>query len=100
MVVYAVDELWQLDLVDLSKLAGENDGHKLILSIINMLPKYDWLLPLKSKHANEIKGTLNKLFEQTRRRPAIAQTDKGKEFLNVYVQNFLKKYNIRFFTTF
>ena len=27
VIVYAIHELWQLDLVDLSKLARENDGH-------------------------------------------------------------------------
>ena len=56
VIVYAIDELWQLDLVDLSKLARENDGHKFILSIIDVLLKYGWLLPLKSKHGAEIKG--------------------------------------------
>ena len=50
VVVYAMDELRQLDLVDLSKLARENDGYKFILFVIDVLSKYGWLLPLKSKH--------------------------------------------------
>ena len=100
VIVYAIDELWQLDLVDLSKLARENDGHKFILSIIDVLSKYGWLLLLKSKHGAEIKGAPTRLFKQTKRRPAMVQTDKGTEFLNSQVQNFLKKYQINFFTTF
>ena len=100
MIVYAVDELWQLDLVDLSKLVRKKDGHKFILSIIDLLSKCGWLLPPKSKHGNEIEGALSKLFEQTKRRPVMVQTDKGTEFLNSHVQNFFKKYQIRFFTTF
>ena len=43
VIVYAIDELWQLDLVDLSKLVRENDGRKFILSNIDMLSKYGWL---------------------------------------------------------
>ena len=39
VVVYAIDELWQLDLVDLSKLARENGGYKFILSIVDVLSK-------------------------------------------------------------
>ena len=70
------------------------------MSIIDVLSKYGWLLPLKSKHGNEIKGALTKLFEQTKRRPVMVQTDKGTEFLNSHVQNVFKKYQIRFFTTF
>ena len=64
VIVYAIDELWQLDLVGLLKLARENDGHKFILSIIDVLSKYGWFLTLKSKHGNEIKGGLTELFEQ------------------------------------
>ena len=60
MIVYAIDELWQFDLVDLSKPARENDGHKFILSTVDVLSKYGWLLPLKSKHGNEIKAALTK----------------------------------------
>ena len=100
MIVYVIDELWQLDLVDLLKLARENDGHKFILCIIDVLSKYRRFLPLKSKHGNKIKGALTKLFEQRKRRPVMVQTDKGTQFLNSPVQNFLKKYQIRFFTTF
>ena len=36
--VYVIDELWQLDLADLSKLARENDGHK-FMSIIDVLSR-------------------------------------------------------------
>ena len=44
VIVYAIDKLWQLDLVDLSKLARGNDGHKFILSITDVLSKYGWFL--------------------------------------------------------
>ena len=100
VVVYAIDELRQLDLVDLSKLARENDGYKFILSVIDVLSKYGWLLPLKSKHGEEIKVELTKLLEKTKRRPVMIQTDKGTEFMNLPLQNFLKKHYIKFFTTF
>ena len=39
VIVYAIDELWQLDLADLLKIAREDDGHQFILSIIDVLPK-------------------------------------------------------------
>ena len=65
-----------------------------------MLSKYSWLSPLKSKHGSEMKGVPTKLFGKTKTRPVMVQTDKGTEFLNLHVQNFLKKYQIRFFTTF
>ena len=59
MIAYAKDELWRLGLVDLSKLPRENDVHRFILSIINVLSKYGWLLPLKSKRGHGIKKSAN-----------------------------------------
>ena len=38
VIVYVIDELWQLDLADLSKLARENDDHK-FMSIIDVLSR-------------------------------------------------------------
>ena len=52
------------------------------------------------KFGHETKGALNRLFKQTKRRLVIVQTDKGTKFWNSEVQNFLKKYQIKFFTTF
>ena len=43
VIVDATGELWQLDILDLSTLARENDGHNLIFSIIDLLSKYGWL---------------------------------------------------------
>ena len=59
MIAYAKDELWRLGLADLSKLPRENDVHRFILSIINVLSKYGWLLPLKSKRGHDIKKSAN-----------------------------------------
>ena len=99
VVVHSIDELWQMDLVDLSKLSKKNDGYKFILTVIDVLSKYAWLLPLKSKNGKELKLAMDTLFEKVKRRPQFIQTDKGTEFLNFHIQNLFKSYNIKFFTT-
>ena len=99
VLVHSIDELWQMDLVDLSKLSKKNDGYKFILSVIDVLSKYAWLVPLKSKNGKELKIAMDTLFAKTKRRPQIIQTDKGKEFLNFHIQNLFRSYNINFFTT-
>ena len=70
------------------------------MSFIDVLSNHGWLLRLKSKYGNEIKGALTKLCEQTKIRPVLVQIDKETEFLDSHVQNLLKKYQIRLFTTF
>ena len=39
-MVHQIDEQWQIDSVDMSKLSKHNDGFKFIMVVIDILPKY------------------------------------------------------------
>ena len=41
VVVYQIDEQWQIHLVDMSKLSKHNDGFKFIMVVIDILSRYD-----------------------------------------------------------
>lgn len=99
VIVYDIDEQWQLDLVDLSKLSKYNSGYKYLLVCIDVFSKYAWIKPLKSKSAHELDDALQKVFLQDNRQPLMIQTDKGTEFLNSTVKSMLKKKHIKLFTT-
>ena len=99
VLVYEIDEQWQADLVDLSKLSKKNSGYKFILVIIDILSKYVWLRPLKSKKGSELKEAIEDVLEKSGRKPRILQSDKGTEYRNSLVQSLLQKRNIKFITT-
>lgn len=99
VVVHGIDELWQMDLVDLSKLSRFNKNYKYLLTAIDVFSKFAWVLPLKTKSASDMKRVFEDLFTRTRRRPKFIQTDAGTEFLNSAVQTILKQSNIKFYTT-
>ena len=94
----SIDEQWQADLCDMSFKAEDNDDHTFILTCIDCFSKYAWAIPLKSKHADEILRAFKEILKSGRK-PKRLQTDKGKEFLNTKVQNFLRQHEIQFFTT-
>ena len=100
VVVFEIDEQWQADLVDMSKLSKKNKGYKFLLVCIDVLSKYAWLRPLKSKTGLAIKNALKDIFVSDQRIPQVLQTDKGKEFLNSEVNGLLKKYGVKLVTTF
>ena len=52
-MVHQIDEQWHINLVDMSKLSNHDDGFKFIMVVIDILSKYGWLEPLKSKHGIE-----------------------------------------------
>ena len=99
VVVHRVDEQWQADLVDLQKLARLNKGYKYLLVCIDILSKFAWIRPLKTKSGSEIEEAFRDIFSKGRK-PLILQTDRGKEFLNRHVQKLFKDKNIKFFTSY
>lgn len=93
-----VDEQWQGDLVDLTKLAKYNDQHKFIFTVIDILSKFAWAVPMKTKSGDDTMKAL-KIILKTGRKPQKLQTDQGTEFTNKKFQKLLDKQGIMFFTT-
>ena len=89
-----------MDLVDLQKLAKYNKGYKYLLTVIDVLSKYAWVEPLKSKSATAMVEALKRLWTKLGSRlPQKVQTDSGSEFYNSRVQSFFKKHGVNHFST-
>ena len=99
VIVSSIDHQWQMDLADLSHLVKSNNGYKYLLGCIDVLSKYAWVVPLKSKHAKSVLNALKSILKEGGRKPRKLQSDKGTEFTNATVQNYLKSKSIHFFTT-
>ena len=91
--VAGVDDQWQADLVDMQALSRENNGTKYLLTCIDVFSKYAWVVPIRDKSAGVELEALKDLLQQAApRRPHRFQTDKGREFLNTQVQDFLRSH--------
>jgi len=99
IMVYRIDEQWEVDLADLVADIDVNDGWRYLFCCIDVLSKYAWVIPLKTKSAPSLVEGFEKLFSSTERRPETIRADKGGEFVNKKVHAYLKKKNIRFFTS-
>lgn len=98
VVVYFIDQQWQADLVDLISLQQHNQGFRYILTCIDILSKFAWAIPLKTKRGEDIVSAFRTIFST--RKPKCLQTDQGTEFKNSKFQKLLKKKGVRFFTTY
>ena len=99
-IVGDIDKQWQADLADVSSLSRHNTGTTFILTVIDCFSKFAWAIPLKKKDAPSVLKGFKILFEQSRpRKPLRLQTDKGKEFLNKPLQEYLKERGIQHFVT-
>ena len=96
VIAFSKDSLWQMDLVDVSKLAYCNEGIKYLITCIDVFSKFAWCIPIKNKNSDSvIEGFKNILF--CGRKPKKLQTDKGKEFLNKNFKTLLDNKNIHLY---
>jgi len=82
--------------VDMQEWASENKGYKYMLNIIDVFSKYAWSFPIKDKRGK----TVLDAFKQIQRKPKHLWVDKGKEFYNKDIDQWLQKNNITRYSTY
>lgn len=90
---------FQSDLVDMREWSDENDDFKWLLMTIDVFSKMGWAIPVKTKSGANILQAFQTLFEEKTKPPDKLQTDKGTEFKNALVQNYLKSKGITWFAS-
>ena len=98
VIVSHIDSQWDGDLMDMSSLAKYNNHYRYILLLIDIFSRFVWAVPLKNKSAIEVVKGLKRLFD-TGRKPKLLRTDRGREFVNKAVKDFLNLHNVKFFTS-
>lgn len=96
--VYALDELIQMDLADMSNLRNYNRGVTFLLFIIESLSRLLYVYPLKNKTCTSVANALETYFKQARL-PWKLLTDKDKSFFCKDVQRVLNSRDIVHYTT-
>ena len=80
IIVRGYDDLWQTDIVEMRPYSGFNRGHHYILTVIDVLSKYAWVVPLKSKGESVTANAIAEIIRESGRCPKNLQTDRGKNF--------------------
>lgn len=99
VVVGGIDETWQADLVDMQKYSQLNKGFNFLLTVIDVVSKFAWTIPIKHKSGQDVTAALESIFK-TKRIPKKIQADDGIEFYNKNVKNLLKKHKIKLYSTY
>ena len=97
--VYHIDEIWSLDILDLKDYGPENNrGYRYVLVTIDNFSRFGWTIPLKNKNAQTIKDSFENILINSKRKPSLIESDRGKEFYNNLFQDFLNKNNIKLYS--
>ena len=76
-----------------------NKGIKYLLSAIDLVSKYAWVIPVKDKKSTSIVNAFKKIMSKGRK-PNKIWVDQGSEFYNKSFTDFLKINNIEMYSTF
>ena len=98
IVVGGLAHQFQADLIDGRNLKKVNDRLLVLLTSIDVLGKYAWVVPLKNKTGTLLAEAFKRIFAQGRK-PLKLQTDKATKFRNKVFQHFLKEEDVDFFVT-
>jgi hypothetical protein len=94
IIVSAMNELWESDIIDLHMISDSNDGFKYILVTYDVFSKFICLRAMKSRKSEEIKSAIADIFS-TGRKPLRMRTD--LEYKNSAVKNYLTQQDVHLY---
>ena len=101
VVVHGMDDQWVADLVEMQPLKKWNRGMRYLLTVVDVLSKYAWVEPLKTKTGVAVAAAFERILKRARgRHPVRLQTDAGKEFYNRTFQTLMTRRKIHHFSTY
>ena len=54
VLVFAINEQWVADLIEVGNIAKSNRGYRYLLTVVDVLSKYAWVEPVKSKTGKDL----------------------------------------------
>ena len=88
-----------VDLADMQLLSKFNKGFRFLLCVINIFSKYAWVIPLKDKKDIIIFNGIQKILDDSKRKPNKIWVDTGSEFYNNSLKKWLQDNNIVMYST-
>ena len=86
------NEIFQIDIIDLSDIETSNNHYKYILACIDVYSRYVYCIPMKNKTTDTIINAINNIFKIAK--PEQITCDNGSEFISLQFKKLMKEYNI------
>ena len=92
--------MWGADLVEMQEWSRQNKGYRYMLNVIDVFSKYAWSIPLKDKKGETVTEAFQLIVKNSKRIPKFLWLDKGREFYNKNMDEWLKENNITKYSTY
>ena len=89
VVTRGLNDVWDVDLMDMSNLAKYNDCVHFVAIFIDIFSRYLCVEPMKNKSTKETLTAIKTVFHKSRLQPKTFRSDAGKEFIGKGVKEYL-----------
>ena len=89
VVTRGLNDVWDVDLMDMSNLAKYNDGVHFIAIFIDIFSRYLYMELMKNKTTKETLTAIKNVFRKSRLQPETFRSDAEKEFIGKDVKEYL-----------
>ena len=83
----------------MESLSSKNKNVRYLLYVTDVFTKYAWVKPLKDKKGKTILNAFMKIVNESNRKPNRLWVDRGSEFYNKLMQEWLDKNNVLMYST-
>jgi transposase InsO family protein len=94
IVSKAINNIWQVDLIDMAAISSFNNRHNFAMVIIDLFSKYAWVRPMRNKTSDTTRDTIKDIIDTNGTKPKAIQSDNGLEFTSKFDQ-YLKSQSIK-----
>ena len=94
IVAKEVNEIWQIDLMDISKYAKENKNFNFFLVGVDVFSRFAVAVPMKEKTTPNIITAFKEMCHVMSGKPKILNCDNGSEFISTPFKKLMKENNI------
>ena len=100
VLINEIDDVRSCDLVEMQEWNYQNKGFRYMLNVIDVFSKYAWSIPLKDKKGLTVVLAFKQITKQSGRMPKHIWVDKGKEFYNKNMDEWLQEHKINRYSTY
>ena len=93
ITAFQPNEVWQMDIYDLSRYATSNDGYIIVLACVDVFTRKAMISPLKEKSSIDVEKASAHIIKQSGL-PRSTISDQDSAFLSSPFQKFLRNHNI------
>ena len=88
------NELWQFDILDLSRYAKKNEGIRYILACVDVFTRKAYVEPMKQKNAENVEKAFDDIIKKANATPESLISDQDGAFLGGVFTTYLRNKNI------